>query len=296
VTLDAMGESGLGIDIGAQRDPKHPFGIAFARAQQTIERNFNNPFAPYLPDKQFDEDVELLRKYVNSVIDKRKQEDWQNMNDVLSRFMKLEKFSDTEIRDNLLNFLVAGRDGTATAVAWATLLLSQNPEKEQKLRDEIEKVLGDGEVTAEAIKKMQYVHWVIQESLRIWPSVPYLPRFATVDDVLPNGIKIPAGSVVIYSMYTVGRDEKYWKDPLKFIPERFEHLDQFYDSMQYCPFHAGPQTCLGINMASIEAAVALVMLFQRYTFKLVPGHPIVPVRNIVMKSRDGMLMTVKRVK
>jgi cytochrome P450 len=295
-TLDSIGEVGFGYNIGSLAKPVD-FSTAFDRAQQIVNENLDNPFLRFFPDKEFDKCMETMRNFTREIIQKRRKEtDLHTRTDMLSRFLLIkdpetnQDLSDQLLSDILLNFFIAGRDTTAILLTWTFYLLSQHPDVETKLVEEIDTVLQGKAPTWESLKQLTYLHKVLEETLRLYPSVPIDGRSSVAEDVLPSGIRVPADAMLIYSAWVLGRSEKYWKNALKFDPDRWDEPPK--EPFAFVPFHAGPQTCLGRPLAYQEAKTMVVVLLQKYTLRLVPGHKVEPRKAIVLPARYGMLMTV----
>ena len=119
--------------------------------------------------------------------------------------------------DNIVSFLMAGYDTTALALTWTLYLVSQNPEWERRMLDEIEQVVGDGPVTSDHVEKLKTVQQVLNESLRLFPTAPVIIRDIN-EDVEFNGTVIPRGTIGIIPIYAIHRHGKYWDDPHRFDP------------------------------------------------------------------------------
>lgn len=134
--------------------------------------------------------------------------------------------------------MIAGRDTTGQTLTWLFYLLSQNPQVESKvfnivsqwthfsvqLLEEIDALNGVIPDYRE-LNQLYYLHGVINETLRLYPPVPFDLKYALEDDVLPNGYFIQKGSSVFWSAWVMGRHQKFWKDPLKMDPTRWIGLD-----------------------------------------------------------------------
>jgi cytochrome P450 len=164
--------------------------------------------------------------------------------DLLSLYLERsseEGISDEELRDIIMNFLIAGRDTTANALSWAFYRLSIHPEVQQKAYDEVLR-LGtefnldmplspsphaeeDADLGPEfpfaCIQKMDYIEAFCMEVLRLYPSVPKIGKYALTDDVLPDGTIVKEGMMVVFSPWVMGRTEKLWEQCNEFRPERF---------------------------------------------------------------------------
>lgn len=141
-----------------------------------------------------------------------------------------------------MNFLIAGRDTTALLLSWFFYQLSSQPDVESRIRREIDDVVGDeGELTFDALKRLTYLQHVIQESLRLYPSVPFNGFTALQDDVLPGGYFVPKDTYVVYSAYILHRRPDLFPDPTRFDPDRFERKPP--KPFEYMSFHGGPREC-----------------------------------------------------
>lgn len=181
------------------------------------------------------------------------------------------------LRDQLLNIMVAGRDTTAGLLSFAFFELSRNPEILAKLRAEVLENFGEGSeedvknITFESLKKSEYLRWVLNETLRMYPAVPMNFRDATKDTTLPVGggedgtapIFVGKGTTVVYMTYVTQRlKEFYGEDANEFKPERWASNQKL--GWAYLPFNGGPRICLGQQFALTEAAYVVVRLLQMF--------------------------------
>ncbi|KIY44375.1 cytochrome P450 monooxygenase pc-3 [Fistulina hepatica ATCC 64428] len=156
------------------------------------------------------------------------------------------------IRDETLNILIAGRDTTATTLTFAVYLLAQHPEVLRRLREEILSKLGSSRRPVfEDFRDMKYLRAVINETLRLYPAVPFNIR-------------------VLYSVFLMHRRKDLWgPDAEEFDPDRFidERLQKYLtpNPFIFMPFNAGPRICLGQQFAYHEASFFLVRLLQRFS-------------------------------
>jgi len=208
-----------------------------------------------------------------------------------------EKFTDKFLRDIVLNFLIAGRDTTSETLTWCSYFLAKNPRVEAKLVQEIVETHGYDKIPDyDSVKHMPYLTAVIKETLRIYGPVPFDPKAAVEDDVLPNGYKIPKGSSVTWTGWAMGRLKHVWDEPDEFRPERFlgdssANGGKEIDPYHWIPFQAGPRVCLGMSMAYLEVKVMLVRLLQKYHFQNLPNHPIHFTASVTIFATYGSKMT-----
>ena len=181
------------------------------------------------------------------------------------------------LQDQLLNIMVAGRDTTAGLLSFTFFELARHPKVWNRLKDEIYHHFGSGEdsdvenISFETLKQCTYLKWVLNEILRLYPSVPVNFRVANKDTTLPVGggpdgtspVFIGKGTTFAYSPYMTHRLEKFYgKDSFEFVPERWENSPKL--GWAYLPFNGGPRICLGQQFALTEASYVIVRLAQMF--------------------------------
>ncbi|CAO3607796.1 unnamed protein product [Cunninghamella blakesleeana] len=317
-TLDSFVKIGFGVDLHAlSTKDKVPFASSFDIIQQNAYIRFTNPYHKYIEkinqytkpwETSIEQHLKVINDFAYKVIQQRRQEIQmgQTFNDLLSRFMmakneKEELLNDTELRDVVLNMVIAGRDTTAQALSWTFYSLMQSPRIEKKLFNEILQFIPDGlendpAALYEAIKNMKYAHAVFYEVLRLYPSVPNNQKFALNDDVWPDGTRIKKGDYILWSSWALGRSTKIWGvDANEFKPERWinEQGELIRENQGKWPaFHGGPRVCLGQNLATLEALVAITLLLKRYQFSLVPGQNITYQISLTLPMKHGLKVLV----
>jgi cytochrome P450 len=192
---------------------------------------------------------------------------------------------DTQLRNETITFLLAGHETTANALTWTFYLISRHPEVEQRLLSELAEVLGGRTPTLEVVSKLTYTKSVIQESMRLYPPIWIIERRVIEEDVV-DGYTLPAGSAVVISPYALHRHPAFWDRPEEFDPSRFDSPAP----AAYIPFGAGPRSCIGSEFAMLEAQLITAMVMQSFHLDLVPGHPVVPLPDITLRSKHGMMM------
>jgi cytochrome P450 len=194
--------------------------------------------------------------------------------------------------DNLVGFLMAGYETTAFSLTWTLYLISQSPEWETRMREEIERVAGAGPVTAAQVASLTVVQQVLSESLRLYPSAPVIVRDFHKDVEL-EGIKIAAGTIGIIPIYAIHRHRKLWEDPDRFDPDRFalDHISK-RPRYHYMPFGAGPRVCLGASLAMIETTIMLATFVRAAHFEVERGFIPQPVARMFLLPKNGMPMRV----
>jgi cytochrome P450 len=198
--------------------------------------------------------------------------------------------TDQLIVDNVVAFLMAGYDTTAFSLAWTLYLISQSPNWEERIVQEVERVVGSGPVTASHVEKLGVVQQVYNESLRLYPTAPVIVR-DIVNDIEFEGITIPAGTIGIIPIYAIHRHRKLWKDPNRFDPSRFS-ANEKPNRYQFLPFGAGPRICIGAAFAMIESTIMLAEFVRAARFEALPSFNPHPSGQMFLVPKSGMPMRV----
>jgi cytochrome P450 len=197
-----------------------------------------------------------------------------------------DAFSDSDLRNESITFLLAGHETTANALAWTFYLLSQNPEVLQQLRAELSAVLDGRPPAVEDLPRLSFTTMVLQEAMRLYPPIWALERRAIAEDVI-GGFYIPAGSSVVISPYVMHRKEEFWPEAERFDPTRFSHRRR-----AYIPFGSGQRLCIGSEFAMMEARLIVAMVSQACRLELLPGEVVTPEPGITLRPKNGLRMRV----
>ncbi|HEY2106447.1 MAG TPA: cytochrome P450, partial [Candidatus Binataceae bacterium] len=196
--------------------------------------------------------------------------------------------SDTQVRDEVATFLLAGHETTANALAWTWYLLGQNPQVEERLHEELAEVLGGRAPRVEDLARLRYAAMVIDESMRLYPPAWAFSRRNIEDDEL-GGYRIRRGSLIFISQYLTHRHPAFWEKPDRFDPERFTpERSARRPKYAYFPFSGGPRACIGTQFALTETALILCTIAQHYRLRLVPGHLVEMQPLITLRPRYGV--------
>jgi len=197
-----------------------------------------------------------------------------------------------EVRDQVVTIFMAGHEITAQALSWTFYLLSQHPDVEGKLHDELAAVLGTPRY--EDLARLRYTRMVIEETMRLFPPAHTIGRQPLGEDQV-LGHRIPAGSTVLILPWLLHRKPTLWENPNCFDPERFapEHTAP-HPRFAYIPFGAGPRICIGAAFAMAEAMIILATAAQRYRLRLKPGFAVEAQGLITLRPRHGLPMTLER--
>ena len=304
--------------------PENSFATAFDRATEATLQRFILPEFIWKLKKWLRLGMEAslthslghVDKYLSDVISTRKlelvsqQQGGSPHDDLLSRFMKKkEAYSDNFLQHVALNFILAGRDTSSVALSWFFWLVIQNPRVEEKILTEICTVLMEtrGSDTSkwvedplvfEEVDRLIYLKAALSETLRLYPSVPEDSKHVVVDDVLPDGTFVPAGSAITYSIYSTGRMKFIWgEDCLEFRPERWLSADgkkiELQDSFKFVAFNAGPRICLGKDLAYLQMKSIAAAVLLRHRLTVAPGHRVEQKMSLTLFMKYGLKVNVQ---
>ena len=224
----------------------------------------------------------------------------------LARFTRDRKF----IRDQLVAILLAGRDTTASTLSWAFLELARNPRVVALLRAEIIQHLGPhGRIpTYSDIKEMKYLTYITNETLRLYPVVPFNVRHSLVDTTLPRGsgpngldpVGIEANTGVVYSTLVMHRrrdlyppiSESFPYDPLEWVPDRWATWTP--KSWHFIPFNGGPRICIGQQFAMMEIGYTICRIMQAFGTITDYGNEAVLKSGIILTPGKGVTIGFRK--
>jgi cytochrome P450 len=201
------------------------------------------------------------------------------------------RMSDRQLRDEVLTFLIAGHETTALGLTWTWYLLAQHPDVEEKLHQELDRVLGGRVPEFSDLPALTYTERVVKESMRLYPPAWSLAR-TVISDFELRGYLIPGGSNVVMSQWIMHRNPAYFPDPQKFDPDRWAtENSQKLPRFAYFPFGGGPRQCIGSSFAMMEATMLLATIAQRFRLRSIPDHPVLLVPSFTLRPKYGMRMT-----
>lgn len=253
--------------------------------------------------------VKVVNDFVYKLINKKielmrnsKEVSSLKKDDILSRFLQVTENDPTYLRDIILNFVIAGKDTTATALSWFIYMLCKHPAVQNKIAQEVREATKVKEntdfaefaasINEEALEKMNYLHAAISETLRLYPSVPVDGKICFSDDTLPDGFNVSKGDMVAYQPYAMGRMKFIWGDDAEeYKPERWlkDGVFQQESPFKFTAFQAGPRICLGKEFAYRQMKIFAAVLVTNFTFKLADEKKPVNYRTMINLHVDGGL-------
>jgi cytochrome P450 len=204
--------------------------------------------------------------------------------------------SEGQLRDELLTMIIAGHETVASALAWAWDLLAHHPEIDRALARESARTEDDTDMSwSRAVTDGPlYSAQVFDETLRLYPPAWVITRKA-VRPTNVAGIEIPAGALVAISPYVLHRDDRLWRHPDRFDPERFSADGPGVETRNaFIPFGAGPHLCIGAHMARLEARILLTRASRRFRLTALSDRPSRVEPGVTLHPKGGLWMRVER--
>ena len=278
------GRTLLNLDVGNEADA---IRTSFVTVAEYLDYRFKNPITalplslPSPGNIRFKRAKQTLEDTMTAIIQRRRREGI-DQGDLLSMLIQArdeetgEQMTDRQLRTEALTFLIAGHETTARSLLWTIYLLATRPEFRERLRQEAATVFSGRLPTIDAAAQLDDCRLVIEESLRLYPSVWLIARQAAAEDEI-GGFRIPARSDVVLSQFVTHRHPDIWEDPEAFDPDRFtaaRSADR--PKGAYFPFLLGPHQCIGNEFAMLEMQIIIAMVLQRFDFSLLIDQPIEP--------------------
>ncbi|MCC6142876.1 MAG: cytochrome P450 [Candidatus Hydrogenedentes bacterium] len=248
--------------------------------------------------RRFKQAITQLDSIIYGLIEERKQSG--DVGDLVSMLLAAQdeedgsRMTDKQVRDETITLFAAGHETTAIALTWAWYALSQNPEVEARLHEELDQVLGGRSPQPEDYPRLPYTRQVFAETMRMFPPAYMVGREAIRDTEL-GGYRIPRNSQVVLSPFITQRDPRFHEDPLRFDPSRFTpEAEAARHKFAYFPFGGGKRLCIGEGFAWMEGVLVLATLAQRWQLRLKPGFEIGFDPRVTLRPKGGMPMTLHR--
>ncbi|ETP43727.1 hypothetical protein F442_09593 [Phytophthora nicotianae P10297] len=329
-TFEVISEIAFGIKFGGLlSESEHPVETAFNCAQQRMFERFLEPtwlwklqrWLDIGSERQLKKNVQIIDNTCYNIISRSIEERHTmgstasgSKRNIISLFLdgvsdgaKIEQDLDPKfLRDIVVSFMTAGRDSTTAALSWVFYTVSQYPEVEKKIREEIiSKVpeLASGAIaspSATQANELVYLEAVVKEVLRLNPAVPSNIREALEDVVLCDGTIVKAGEAVSWSSYSLGRMPHIWGlDAKEFKPERWIDATRgklvTVSPCKYPLFNAGPRSCLGTKLAMMEIKITAASVLSKYHLTVVPGQTITYRIGLSLAMKNGLNIKVEKV-
>ncbi|CAG0918248.1 unnamed protein product [Notodromas monacha] len=255
---------------------------------------FGPPLWKYFPTlgyKRYAEAEDVIYRITSAMIDDVER-GMENRDDsvtglISDALLSVKDLDRRDVRTTMIDFIAAGIDNTANMIIFMLYLLAKNKDVQDKLRKELDEILGINHATIspQFLSDAVYLRAVLKETFRLMPTTPNLVRILP-DEIVMHGYKIPPGVPISCQMYVACRLEKYFPQPQLFSPERWlsssDHPPNRFASL---PFGWGSRMCVGRRFAEQEILVTVAQLVRQFEisypstletiheFLIVPVHP-----------------------
>jgi cytochrome P450 len=298
--LGILGATLLGTDLG---EAVHELNSAMADIRDVYNAIVLLPGIrlllqiPFTPLRKFVHARAKLHRAVERMIAEHRQRvPDESGTDLLTMLLEAQReqgWSDEYLRDQVMTVTLAGFETTAIGLTWTWYLLSQNPEAERRMHEEIDRVLGGRLPGYDDLPRLRYTEMVMAEALRLYPPAWAMGRMAVHDFTL-GPYRLPAGTTVLASQYVLHRDARFFPEPMRFDPER--HTPEAKAARMrgaYFPFGMGARQCIGEAFAWMESVLVLATLAQRWKLRHDERHAVVAEPLFTLRPKGGMPMWVE---
>jgi cytochrome P450 family 9 len=222
----------------------------------------------------------------------------------LTKNRRKQEITVEDITAQAFIFFLAGFETTSTLLTFTCYELAIDQDVQNRLREEIQSV--SAKPTYESLLGMKYLDKVVSEALRKWPSAVITDREVskefTIQPTEPGEkpLLLEKGIVCWLPMFAMHRDPRFYPDPEKFDPERFNDENKHkINPAMYMPFGAGPRNCIGSRFALLEAKLILFHIFKNFEVVTVERTPVPLVLDkdrITLTAKGGMWLGLKKIK
>ena len=281
LTFDIVADILFGSDISADtKRVQRSMHIAIDRIERTmlpgLDR-FDNLPLPYF--RKFESAANDLNAVATRIISERIA-NGTTRDDLLGTLLEAQtpegdRLSASEISDETLTLILSGHETTANVLTWVFSYLSEHPQYWDQLAAEADSVfVSEGsEQFASKLFAAPVASAIFNETLRLCPPVWVAPRRA-IEKVELSGYEIPKGAHVLVSQYVTQRDDRYFAEPDRFNPGRWNgEFERSLPKGAFFPFGAGTRKCLGDQFALLEGRIIILEIARRFRLELTGAFP-----------------------
>ncbi|MGD7007875.1 bifunctional cytochrome P450/NADPH--P450 reductase [Metabacillus sp. 84] len=308
LTLDTIGLCGFNYRFNSfYRTGFHPFvesmNAALLEAMSQLTRSHKEEALYKKELDAFHADIGIMFGLVDQLIaSRRKQPENRWPGDLLSHMLRSrdpetgEMLNDENIRYQMITFLIAGHETTSGLLSFTMYELCKNPAVLKKAQEEADRVLTSPVPSYKEVKKLKYIQMIVNEALRLWPTVPAISLYAKNDEIIGGEFALQKGQEVTVLLPRLHRDPAVWgKDADVFKPGRFEDMSTI-PPHAYKPFGNGQRACIGQQFALHEATLALGLLLKHFDFADDANYQLAIKETLSWKPHSFTLKAVSRKK
>ena len=268
VAMQSLGRSVLGIDLNERADTiAHCMHVASSYTADRALRPLSAPrWLPTPARRRARAAVAAMREITDEMVRECRADPDRDAPLVQALLAATDpetgqSISDEDISNDLLLFMLAGHDTTATALTYSLWALGHHPDIADRVAAEAA-AIGPRELTPADVPRLGYTTQVLREALRMCPPAAGVARLAT-RDIAVDGYRVQAGSLVAVGLYALHHDPTWWERPSVFDPDRFSPENtKARDRWQFLPFLGGGRSCIGEHFAVLETTLALATIVR----------------------------------
>jgi cytochrome P450 len=298
LAVEVAGETLLGVDL---REQAAWLGEITEVLRDTFIREFLAPvplpdWLPLPSKRRMRRAIRELDAFITGLIRDRRASG-EDRGDLLSMLLLAVDeqgdgtgMTDRQARNEAVTLFNAGHDSTSAALAWTGYFLARHADVQERLRAEVEAVLGGRAATIDDLPRLTFAETVVKESLRLCPPTAALFTRQALVEVDLGGYRLAPGSLVAMTPYVTQRDPRWFPEPERFDPDRFapgrvESIPEY----AFLPFGAGPHVCVGNSFAMMEITLVVATVVQRFHLELMPGQEtFVPELKVSLRPKGGV--------
>lgn len=301
------------VDMNTMSNEADKIGDTLKTVQDSIDHQFNQMvdlpnWFPSPSNIKLNKSRKILNDTISKMIASRRAENALLDNedsepkhlDMMSMLLEAKyedgsSMDDQLVMDELITLFVAGHETTSNALTWTIFLLCQNPDIQDKLHKELDRVLENRDACFEDLDKLIYTEMVVKEAMRLLPPAWMLSARQANDDTQVGHYLFPKNKVVFISPYANHHNPKYFENPETFNPERFSpENEKSIPKHAYIPFGSGPRVCIGQSFSMMEAKLILATVLHRFKVRAHADMKFDPQAQITLSNKNGMKVSLEK--
>jgi len=295
LTLEIVGRTLFDVDVSKATGDLATAALGILKDEFTAQRNCRRSLGAIfaLPiSRRAQKALQQLDRIIDDIIVTRSRNLERHI-DLLSLLLAAhaegeQRLTKQQLRDEVKTFFFAGHEATGLALSWAWYLLAQHPECEDRMATEVQSVLADRLPTVADLPRLRYAASVVKETLRLYPPAWAIGREARRNCVIGD-YHVEAGTQLIMSQWITHRDPRFFDEPEKFRPQRWDNdLSKRLPRFAYFPYGGGERVCIGKAFAEMEMILLLVTIAQKFRFQLISPQHITLLPTFALVPTDGI--------
>jgi len=239
-----------------------------------------------------------FRQLCHDIIEARKSQKGDKPHDLLTLLLDSQnsddiehRYSDEDIVNEFITFFVAGMDTTGHLIGMALYNLTQNPQYLDELKTERNLTYNrEHQVTAETLQKMDTLHCVLKETLRMHTPAPTSFLRVSLEDHMIGDLKVKKGELVRADFCFLFNNPKHFSEPSKFDIDRWRNNESKLDPYAFIPFSAGSRNCIGQHLAIIESKIIISEFLEKFDFKLQDGYKLKMILRFLYEPEQDLFL------